>query len=80
MMMRMLGFTTNLLAERLKEMEANSLIRKYQQASVGSPHVCELTDLGWKLEPVILSLATFGLNLMSIGQKKGIKQTSGVRC
>lgn len=71
LMARLPGITTNLLAERLRQMEANGLIRKYQQASVGSPHVYELTDLGWKLEPVILSLATFGLNLMSSGPRKG---------
>ena len=41
LMARLPGITTNLLAGRLRDMEANGLIRKYQQASVGSPHVYE---------------------------------------
>lgn len=68
---RLPGITTNLLAARLKDMEANGLIQKFQQASVGSPHVYELTELGWKLEPVILSLANFGLTLLASGPRKG---------
>ena len=68
---RLPGITTNLLAERLKDMEANGIIQKLQQASVGSPHVYELTELGWKLEPVILSLASFGQSLLVSGPKKG---------
>jgi DNA-binding HxlR family transcriptional regulator len=68
---RLPGITTNLLADRLRDMEANGLIQKFQQASVGSPHVYELTELGWKLEPVILSLASFGQTLLASGPKKG---------
>jgi DNA-binding HxlR family transcriptional regulator len=68
---RLPGITTNLLAGRLKEMEANGLIQKFQQSSVGSPHVYELTELGWKLEPVILSLASFGQTLLVSGPQKG---------
>lgn len=71
LMARLPGLTTNLLAERLKEMEANGLIRKYLQSSVGSPHVYELTELGKRLEPVILSLATFGAYLMTEGPREG---------
>ena len=68
---RLPGITTNLLAERLKEMETNGVVTKFLQASVGSPHVYELTPLGKQLEPVILSLATFGMHLMVVGPKTG---------
>ncbi len=68
---RLPGITTNLLAERLKDMEANGLIQKSQQTSVGSPHVYELTELGRKLESVILSLATFGMTLLVTGPQEG---------
>ncbi len=68
---RLPGITTNLLAERLKEMEISGLLNKSPQASLGSPHVYELTQLGRQLEPVVLSLACFGANLMTTGPRKG---------
>lgn len=71
LMARLPGVTTNLLAARLREMETNDLVTKVPQASVGSPHVYELTPLGRQLEPVILSLATFGMNLMATGPQEG---------
>jgi len=71
LMARLPGVTTNLLAARLKEMEDAGLVSKFPQASVGSPHVYELTDLGRQLEPVILSLASFGMKLLMSGPKEG---------
>ena len=71
LMVRLPGVTTNLLAERLKEMEIAGLVSKSPQASVGSPHVYELTKFGRQLEPVILSLASFGMNLMVNGPQEG---------
>ena len=68
---RLPGITTNLLAERLKEMEISGLLTKSPQASVGSPHVYELTQLGRQLEPVVLSLASFGAHFMASGPQKG---------
>lgn len=71
LMARLPGITTNLLAQRLKEMETNGIIQKQAQASVGSAHVYELTELGKQLEPVILSLGKFGMNLMAAGPQEG---------
>ncbi len=64
---RLPGVTTNLLASRLKEMEANGLIKKTQLSSLGSPHVYELTSLGRELEPAMLALNQFGFNFMHGG-------------
>lgn len=71
LMARLPGVTTNLLAERLKEMEGVGIVSKSPQASVGSPHVYELTDLGRQLESVILALGSFGMNLMTNGPQAG---------
>ncbi len=68
---RLPGVTTNLLASRLKEMEDNGLIKKTQFASLGSPHVYELTDLGRELEPAMLALSQFGFNYMHDGPQSG---------
>ncbi len=53
------GITTNLLAARLKAMEAGGLV-----ARVGQPPGYELTPLGAALEPVIVELGRWGANFM----------------
>jgi hypothetical protein len=65
----MQGMTTNLLASRLQEMEADSLIQKRHERSLGSSHVYELTELGRKLEDVVLALGRFGYHYMQSGPK-----------
>jgi len=74
---RMHGMTTNLLAQRLKDLESHGLIKKTQLSSLGSPHVYELTDLGRELEPVILALGRFGRNFMKDGPQTGDKIDPG---
>ncbi len=65
LMERMNGITTNLLANRLKDMESNGLIRKARLSSLGSPHVYELTELGLKLEPAMIAISHFGSHFMN---------------
>lgn len=58
------GIATNLLAERLKVMEAEGLIeRRDAPAPVGAP-VYELTERGHALDSVLNSLADWGLPKM----------------
>jgi len=54
------GITTNLLAKRLKEMEANGLIQKIVLASPASGEAYALTELGKDLEPALLALGKWG--------------------
>jgi DNA-binding HxlR family transcriptional regulator len=53
------GITTNLLAARLKAMEASGLL-----ARSGQPPRYELTPLGAALEPVVVELGRWGANFM----------------
>jgi DNA-binding HxlR family transcriptional regulator len=53
------GITTNLLAARLKAMEAGGLV-----ARAGQPPRYELTALGAGLEPVVVELGRWGANFM----------------
>ena len=54
------GITTNLLAARLRAMEAGGVIAK----RAGRPARYELTALGAALEPVVIELGRWGANFM----------------
>lgn len=54
------GLTTNLLAKRLERLSEEGLIEKRALPPPASATVYELTVLGRALEPVVLSLGTFG--------------------
>ena len=54
------GIGTNLLANRLKELEAAGIIAKNERKTGG--HIYALTDAGRDLEPAILALVRWGLN------------------
>ena len=54
------GITTNLLAARLRAMEASGLLAK----RAGPPARYELTALGAALEPVVVELGRWGANFM----------------
>ena len=55
------GITTNLLAKRLRELEAGGLVARREAAGVAT---YELTDRGAALEPVIIELGRWGWALM----------------
>jgi DNA-binding HxlR family transcriptional regulator len=56
------GMGTNLLASRLRELEAAEIIEKQDRDSGG--HVYALTDTGRALEPTVLALVRWGLTYL----------------
>ena len=58
------GITTNLLAKRLKEMEAAGLIERVRANTSEASHSYRLTSLGLGLEPVVQALAAWGWHAM----------------
>jgi DNA-binding HxlR family transcriptional regulator len=56
------GIGTNLLASRLKELEAAEIIEKQDRDS--GAHVYALTDAGRALEPAVLALVRWGLTYL----------------
>jgi len=62
------GITTNLLAARLRAMEASGLVAKGDK----SPARYELTALGAALEPVVVELGRWGANFMDAPRRGDI--------
>lgn len=58
------GIGTNILAARLKDLEANGLIEKRRLPPPAASMVYELTDNGRLLDPVLHELARFGARLI----------------
>jgi DNA-binding HxlR family transcriptional regulator len=54
------GIGTNLLANRLKDLEAEGIIRRRVLPPPAGSTVYELTELGQGLEPVVLALGAWG--------------------
>lgn len=52
--------STNILAERLRELEANGVVRKRQLPPPAPASVYELTDWGRELEPIVTELGAWG--------------------
>ncbi|MGZ8783578.1 MAG: winged helix-turn-helix transcriptional regulator [Gaiellaceae bacterium] len=61
---RLPGIGTNILAARLKELEANGLVEKRRLPPPAASTVYELTQAGRELRPVLHELARFGARLM----------------
>src|SRR5271168_4711980 len=58
------GIATNLLADRLRELEDAGLIDRSELPPPGARTVYTLSDTGWhKVLPVIKAIDTFGLDL-----------------
>ncbi|MBA9004797.1 winged helix-turn-helix transcriptional regulator [Thermomonospora cellulosilytica] len=53
--------SSNLLADRLRELEHNGVIRRGPASGEG-PRVYELTEWGRKLEPILLALGDWGVD------------------
>jgi DNA-binding HxlR family transcriptional regulator len=59
------GIATNLLADRLRELEDAGLIDRTELPPPVARTVYGLSEMGWrKVPPVILAIATFGLDLL----------------
>ena len=61
---RLHGIGTNILAARLKELEAAGLVVRKKLPPPAASNVYELTDQGRALRPVLHELARFGARLM----------------
>lgn len=58
------GIGTNLLAERLKELESHGVIRKRRLPPPAGSDVYELTEFGRRLEPAVIALGQWGISLL----------------
>ena len=54
------GMWTNLLAERLRDLEAAGVVRRDEMPPPAAPTVYDLTQDGQRLESVVLALAVWG--------------------
>src|SRR5215207_9479322 len=54
------GIGTNLLTNRLKRLEGEEIVQRATLPPPAGSNVYELTELGWSLEPVIVSLSRWG--------------------
>ncbi|HTQ05415.1 MAG TPA: helix-turn-helix domain-containing protein [Polyangiaceae bacterium] len=63
------GLTTNLLAERLREMEHAGLVHKRKAPAPVRATVYELTPMGRALEPTVMELARWGARFMDRPRK-----------
>ncbi len=63
------GITTNLLALRLKDLEAAGIIVRRPQPAPARGEAYELTPVGRELEPVLLALGKWGWRFMSQPRK-----------
>ena len=59
------GITTNLLAKRLREMEAHGLVERTRSSATDSASAYRLTELGAGLEPALHALGKWGWNWMT---------------
>src|SRR4051794_37700309 len=59
------GLTTNLLAKRLRELEAGGLVEKRDLPAPSSGVVYALTASGRELEPVVMALGAWGWRFMA---------------
>src|SRR5262245_32456360 len=64
------GITTNLLAERLRELSEAGLIAQRELPPPAACTVYELTPLGRELEPVVIALGSFGARYLKV-RKRG---------
>ena len=62
------GIPTNLLAERLRELEADGLLTRGRDDEDGRRVLYRLTPLGGQLEPALLALIRWGGHWMASGQ------------
>ncbi|HVH63609.1 MAG TPA: helix-turn-helix domain-containing protein [Candidatus Dormibacteraeota bacterium] len=66
------GIATNLLAERLKEMEEAGVIRREEAAPPIATTLYHLTDRGQALHPVLEELGRWGAPLMGVPQPSNV--------
>jgi DNA-binding HxlR family transcriptional regulator len=63
------GIASNLLAQRLRELEANALVGHVEVPPPAARTVYQLTDRGWQqIPPILRALGLFGLDQMTLAQ------------
>lgn len=68
--------SSNLLADRLRELEQHGVIHRRKLAPTKGPQVYELTEWGRKLEPVVLALSEWGIDAPSPPEPTSLSATS----
>lgn len=69
------GAPTDVLTKRLRDMEADGIVRRRQLDPPASATVYELTQLGRELEGPLLELGRWGLNFFQIEDVPGIESS-----
>src|SRR4029453_3657457 len=63
------GISTNLLSERLKELQQQGILRRGPRPPPGASHVYELTAVGQALEQTLLELGKWGSQFVPASQE-----------
>src|SRR6202522_1048734 len=72
------GIATNLLAERLRELEAAGLVERTELPPPAARAVLGLTEAGWRYAvPVLQSVARFGLRQWDTAEPDAVSPFSG---
>ena len=71
------GIGPQVLAARLKQLQAAGLVQKRQLPPPAASTVYELTELGRELEDTLVGLAKFGLNFVETDGKSGDRRLPG---
>ena len=69
------GAPTDVLTKRLRDMEADGIVRRRQLDPPASATAYELTELGRGLEAPLLELGRWGLNFFNIEDAEGIESS-----
>jgi DNA-binding HxlR family transcriptional regulator/putative sterol carrier protein len=70
------GIGTTLLTARLKDLEGHGILRRTTLPPPAGSKVYELTELGRSLEPVVMALSRWGLNLLDGPRREEISRPS----
>ncbi|WP_049563022.1 winged helix-turn-helix transcriptional regulator [Nonomuraea sp. SBT364] len=68
--------SSNLLADRLRELERHGVVRRRRPASTTGPQGYELTEWGRKLEPIVLALSDWGIDAPHPPEPTSLSATS----
>ena len=70
------GAPTDIVTKRLRDLEADGIVRRRELPAPASGTVYELTDLGYELEEPILDLGRWGLNFYKLDDLPGLVTAS----
>jgi DNA-binding HxlR family transcriptional regulator len=70
------GAPTDVLTKRLRDLEADGIVRRRELSAPASGTVYELTDLGYELEEPIMELGRWGLNFYRLEDLPGLVTAS----